>query len=245
MACSCQSLSVALTTSAWATTAYALVFYHGKQTPYPHSMNLADNIFDPLKIMDGMFPIPVPLIDINEITDDELEQQQLLGIMTSALKYSRDPDVARYIVVDMKRFAQLLKSMDLSKVQELNFSNTYLTYMFSVGTIANVKWFAQAIKQLPEPVRGEIMTAAEQFKAWGREEGLEKGREEGREEGREKGRVEGLEKGREEGIEEGLEKAAIYSLKEGIDPQFVARITGLELAVILKLKAQLEHDDKR
>ena len=62
------------------------------------------------------------------------------------------------------------------------------------------------------------MTAAEKLRALGREEGLE------------------------QGIEKGLEKVAINSLKEGVDPQFVARITGLKLTVILKLKAQLDEE---
>lgn len=63
------------------------------------------------------------------------------------------------------------------------------------------------------------MTAAEKLEALGEERGLEKGREEGREE------------------------VAINSLKEGVDPQFVARITGLELAVIQRLKAELESEE--
>ncbi|NQZ10952.1 MAG: hypothetical protein HRT35_27685 [Algicola sp.] len=46
---------------------------------------------------------------------------------------------------------------------------------------------------------------------------------------------------REQGREQGLELVAINSLKEGADPRFVARITGMKLAVILKLKAQLEE----
>ena len=54
--------------------------------------------------------------------------------------------------------------------------------------------------------------------------------------GEKKSHKEGL----EEVLEKGLEKVAINALKEGVDPQFVARITGLELAVIFKLKARLE-----
>lgn len=58
---------------------YALVFYHGKQTPYPYSLKLADCFDDPLNMMRKFFEEPVPLIDINQIGDDELKQQQLLG----------------------------------------------------------------------------------------------------------------------------------------------------------------------
>ncbi|MFT4928098.1 MAG: putative transposase YdaD [Phenylobacterium sp.] len=97
--------------------------------------------------------------------------------------------------------------------------------MLSVGKIADREQFMKDVQQLPEQVRGEIMTAAEEFQAIGEVKGLEKG----------------LKKGREEGREEGQEKTAINLLKEGSDPQFVARITELELAVILKLQAQRER----
>jgi predicted transposase YdaD len=61
---------------------YALVFYHGKQSPYPYSMGLEDCFDDPLGIMNDMFTQPVHLIDVNQISDDQLKQQRLLGIMT-------------------------------------------------------------------------------------------------------------------------------------------------------------------
>ena len=210
---------------------YAMVFYHGQQTPYPYSMNLADSFFDPLKIMKGMFPIPVPLIDVNQITDAELKQQQFLGVITSALKYSREPDISPYMIVDLQKLAEL---MDLNPELALNLSNIYSHYMLIVGNIVNAKQLIQDIQHLPEPIRGKTMTAAEKLRALGREEGLEQGIEKGLEKGREEGR--------EEGLEEGLEQVAINSLKEGVDPQFVARITGLKLTVILKLKAQLDEE---
>ena len=46
----------------------------------------------------------------------------------------------------------------------------------------------------------------------------------------------------ERGREHGLELAAINLLKEGSDPRFVAKITNIELAVVIKLKAQLEEE---
>ena len=93
--------------------------------------------------------------------------------------------------------------------------------MFGVGNISNPEQLIKDAQRLPVPVRGEIMTAAEKSQAMGEERGLKKGRE--------------------IGLEEGLETVAINSLKEGADPRFVERITGLELTFILKLKEQLEE----
>jgi hypothetical protein len=119
--------------------------------------------------------------------------------------------------------AEMFKLMDLSKPQALNFSLTSLHYLIKVGNIVDVEQLIQGIQHFPEPIRGELMTAAEKLQAMGEERGEERG----------------LKKGEEKGREE----VAINSLKEGVDPKFVARITGLELAVILKLKAELEEDE--
>jgi predicted transposase/invertase (TIGR01784 family) len=188
---------------------YALVFYHGKPTPYPYSMSLADCFDDPLGIMSTMFNNPVPLIDVNQASDDEFKQQQLLGIMTSALKHSRDRDIKRYL----KWLTQRLNSMDLSKDLGLNFVRTVLNYLLNVGNTADIEQFIKGGQRLPEPVRGEFMTIAEKLRAMGAEEGKV----------------------------EGIEEVANSLLKEGVEPRFVARVTKLELAVVLKLQAQLKN----
>ncbi len=199
---------------------YALVFYHGQQTPYPYSMRLGDCFNDRLGMMQKMFENPVPLIDVNQITDDELKQQALLGIITTALKYSRSQDVGPDLLWIMKK----LSSMELDEYLKKTVTKTTLNYMINAGNIANIELFLKEMWQLPEPVRGEFMTAAEQLRDYWAKEDLEKSREEGL----------------EEGLEKGKEEVAINLLENGSDPRFIARITGLELAVILKLKTQLE-----
>ena len=186
---------------------YALVFYHGKQTPYPYSMKLSDCFDDPLDIMQNMFENPVHLIDVNQLQDDKLKQQQLLGIMTSALKHSRDRNIGRYLL----QLMQDLNSMDLEDHLALKFIRTVLNYLLGVGNATNVEHFMKESWRLPEPIRGEFMTIAEKLRAMGAEEGLEKGKEE----------------------------VAINLLKDGSTPEFIARITGLELTLIVKLQAQL------
>lgn len=76
---------------------YALVFYHGKQTPYPYSMKLTDCFDDPCNLMQQIFTSEIPLVDLGQEKDNELMQQHLLGIMAMALKHSRDRDIRRYL----------------------------------------------------------------------------------------------------------------------------------------------------
>ncbi len=213
---------------------YALVFYHGKQTPYPYSMKLADCFDDPLKVMQSLFENPVHLVDVNQVEDDEIRQQQLLGIMTGALKHSRDRDMNRYLL----QLKDGLNSMDLSDDLALKFLRTTLNYLLGVGNTADIFHFVKGAQQLTEPLRGEFMTIAEQLRAMGAAEAREETLEEGMEKGLEKGIEEGLEKG----IEKGLETAANNLLKEGAEPRFIARITGLELASILQLKTKFEEE---
>ncbi|MFT5164144.1 MAG: hypothetical protein ACI9FJ_002745 [Alteromonadaceae bacterium] len=49
------------------------------------------------------------------------------------------------------------------------------------------------------------------------------------------------EKLRAMGAEEGKEEVAVSLLKEGVEPKFVARVTKLELAAVLKLQAELDN----
>ena len=69
-----------------------------------------------------------------------------------------------------------------------------------------------------------MMTIAEQLKAWGREEGIE----------------EGIEKG----ATNALKTTAANLLKDGCDPKFVARNTGLSLNEVLAIQQQIEQDAK-
>jgi hypothetical protein len=147
----------------------------------------------------------------------EIKHQQLLGIMTGALKYIRERDITRYMIGLIER----LHCVDMKHDFEQQFVLTALKYMLKTGNIDEAEPLLAAIDKLPETIRGEFMTAAEKIK----ELGIEIGKEKGIKEGREEERVE----------------IAINFLKEGVETSFVARNTGLELAVVLKLKAQQQN----
>ncbi|NQZ09035.1 MAG: Rpn family recombination-promoting nuclease/putative transposase [Algicola sp.] len=209
---------------------HPLVFYHGKQTQYP--LLLADCFDDPLNIMEDIFTKELQLVDVNKETDDELKKQQLLGIMTGALKHIRDRDIIYYL----RWLADYIHSVDLHQPLTPDFFKMTFNYVLEAGNVKDVKQLIKVGRLFPKPVRGEFMTAAEKLRAWGEEEGLEKGLEQGLEQG--------LKKGLEQGREENSEEIAINALNEGADPRFVARIPGLDMSVILKLKTQLEDQHR-
>ena len=123
--------------------------------------------------------------------------------------------------------------------------------MLGVGNEANFKIFFEAGNKLIEPVRGELLFQTSCLSPFGPAELLKITpgdfltiAEKLRAMGAAKAREEGIGVGRVEGIEVGREEVAVNSLKEGVEPAFVARITGLDLAVVLKLKAKLGDDSK-
>ena len=76
----------------------------------------------------------------------------------------------------------------------------------------------------------------------GRKQGIEKGREEGIEKGIEKGIERGIERGIEKGIEKGREEVAVQMLREGLEVEQIARLTGLSEEVVARLQEQAQGD---
>ena len=190
---------------------YAMVFYHGQQTPYPYSMNLAKCFDDSHGLMADWLGNDVPLIDVNQAKDEELARWQLLGVMAGALKHSRAKDIRQHL-----EFLENFSTMDLGDPLALNFLKTVLNYLLGTGNTESVRTFIAEANQLPKPVRGEMMTIAEQLKAWGREEGASNA----------------------------FKITAANLLKDGCEPKFVARNTGLPLSEVLAIQQQIEQDSE-
>ena len=94
----------------------------------------------------------------------------------------------------------------------------------------------------------------------GREEGLKEGREEGLKEGREEGIKEGIKEGKKkkrkkkkkkegkkkekkEGIEEGKQQLIIEMLKNGVDEDFIVKISGMSKEKILQIKEKITNKE--
>ena len=83
---------------------YALVFYHGKTTPYPYSLSLQSCFDDPLNIMSEVLYQDIALVDINQLPDEVLKKQQWIGPVTSALKYIRQQEMAPFALDILLRY---------------------------------------------------------------------------------------------------------------------------------------------
>ena len=191
---------------------YTLVFYHGEVTPYPYSLDIRDCFDDPQQLMRTVLYQPLPLIDINQLSDDALKQQQWVGPLARALKYIRERDMAPYAMDILGALPWPMEHTEAIELLEL-----LLNYLLHVGNIEDIDGFiAAGAERLSGPVRSEIMTFAEKLE----QRGIEKG----------------IRKGRQEGLQEGMKTVVLNMLKEGAEVPFIAKVTGLSAAEIEHLQ---------
>jgi predicted transposase YdaD len=215
------------------TPVYALVFYHGQTSPYPYSLQLADCFNDPLKLMANLFQHPIALIDINQLPDDQLKQQQWIGIVARALKHIRAADISPYLL----DLLQDCEGLDDHSNQWLDFIRTLLHYAIGTGNVIDLEQLVESSQQLPKPIGDTFMTIAEQLEARGIEKGKAQGITLGEARGLEVGRHEGLELGRTET----QKTTALNMLKESLPVDLVVKVTGLSQREVEVLQQGLQH----
>jgi len=148
---------------------YTLVFYHGTQTPYPHSLSLQDCFDDPLNIMSKVLYQKLPLIDVNQLSDEELKKQHWIGPMLTAMKYIRKKDMTEQALAIL---SSIMWNTD--KPEEKSLLRLLLNYLFRRGNIQTKVIKTQArTRQLPHAIRRDVMTLAEQLQQEGRNEGIQ------------------------------------------------------------------------
>ena len=148
---------------------YTLVFYHGATSPYPYSLDLLDCFDDPLGLMQEVLYHSLPLIDVNQLSDEQLKQQQWVGPMVLALKYIRAQDITPYALDILSSLVWHLEQTNTVELLQL-----LIKYLLNVGNIDDIDAFIDKnTEQLSDPIRSEIMTAAEKLRDLGRQEGIE------------------------------------------------------------------------
>ena len=119
------------------------------------------------------------------------------------------------IFKEMRSILEAMLALDLTDQIAYNFQ--YLLSILNNDDVEQV--LDELTESLPQQIKGEIMSVADQL----------------RQQGMEKGIKQGVEKGRQEGMEKGLEKVAINLLKKGQAVSFVAQMTGLPKSKVQSL----------
>ena len=193
---------------------YTMVFYHGDKTPYPYSLSLLDCFDDPLALMRDVLSKDIPLIDVNQLSDQCLKQQQWVGPMALAMKHSRKQNKAR---IALEILACLPWPMHEKEGKQL--LKLLLNYLVGTGNIGDIQAFIQAShKQLSGPLRKEMMNFEEHIEEIAIQKGIEQGIEQGR--------------------SEKMKEVALKMLEENVETAFITRVTGLSLAELARLQQQ-------
>ncbi len=187
-----------------------LVFYNGKQKPYPYTLNFFD-LFEDAALAQELYNAPAPLIDLSVIPDDELLTHGHVAAMELCHKhaYSRDliPIIKALIQHDL---LQLIKTLDggkhISRLVKYALEYEKDNYGSEIVTL-----LADALPDMKET----IMSAADQL------------------------RQEGHNRGMQQGMQQEKISIASNLLKEGLGEDLVTKATGLDTTTLANLKKEI------
>lgn len=149
---------------------YPLIFYHGKQRPYPYSCDVLDCFEDKAlakKILYG----PVQLIDVTEISDEELKRHGTAALFELMQKHIFERNMQGFLkeILQEGLMQWVYSEMDGEYLEHV------IKYVVNQGEIQNVKeFFTELTKALPNEEE-KIMTIAEQLIQQGMQQGIQHG----------------------------------------------------------------------
>ncbi|MBA3215533.1 Rpn family recombination-promoting nuclease/putative transposase [Salmonella enterica] len=186
-----------------------LLFYQGKTSPYPLSMNWLDMFALP-ELARRIYSEPFPLVDITVIPDDDIMQHRRIALLELLQKHIRQRD----LMILLERLVTLISAEYTTESQ----LNALLNYMVQRGhTDQPTVFYRELANRLPQ--EESMMTLAE----WFEEQGMQKGKQEGKQEGM----LEGKREGKREGKNEERRNIARRMLESGMSREAVAQITTL------------------
>jgi predicted transposase YdaD len=200
---------------------YHMLLYTGL-SPWRSPMTLSE-LYKPHEALAHLRTKPYHLIELNQYTYEQLQQQGVLGFVQFALKSRQFERQA------LEQFIERLTIWlhDIRIQLDENFFEMVLDYLLygvpEAQTQRTYELFDKITQHLSTQFRGKVMTLAESLKY------------EGREEGRALGREEGMELGIEQGMQRKELEIARGMLLKGLDPTLIQEITHLSDEALEKL----------
>lgn len=213
---------------------YPLILYTGKK-PYTHSMNFFDLFAkEERNLAKEIFTSPYHLIDLTQVSDEELRQLMWFGTMGLVMKHIHDPNIIPFF----QSIINVLK--ELEKHNEIEYLYTVITYVAVRGKIPDKDEFLNTVKQLESIDKEKIMpTLVDHLQPelldLARKQFFKQGFEKASEELRPKFIQEGHKKGRHEGQYEERIKIAKNMLSEGMNIKVISLVTHLSEKEIKEL----------
>ncbi len=181
----------------------SLLFYHGEKSPYPYSTDLFD-LFDNKELAKQIFCQPFHLIDVTQISDYEIKQHKLIGLLELVQKHIRD----RNFLLNLQNLTEIITNMlDFSSQNYcmiMDYIENTIYYIINIANIDNFGVFNQALENISIIKEHKIMaTIAQQLEQRGEQRGIQLGKI------------------------RGYEQVARNLLKEGLSKDLIMRTTGL------------------
>ena len=183
-----------------------VLFYQGKRSPYPYSMNWLDS-FSERERATALYSGNFPLVDVTVIPDEEIMQHRSMAALTLLQKHIRQRD--------LKGLLDQLVSLMLTEFMTGQQVIALVNYMLQAGETPDAKAMIRELAQRVPQHEDELMTLAQQLEQIGLKKGLEQGLEQG------------LAQGRQLGEREASLNIARNLLKSGMDVLSVMKVTGL------------------
>ena len=190
---------------------HTLVFYHGRQTPYPYTLDLR-LCFRTSQQAEYTLQGPPQLIDVQQQPDQALLTADNAGLFSYFFKHARDQDVSPALKLLPESIIQSIAQHPVGFYTLIILYKYYAEYANS--DLPLTAFEAVADKLPSKEQREEIMNIGEAL------------------------RQEGRQKGRQEGMQKGMHIVATNMLKEGLDVSTVQRVTGLNPEQIEQLSKQ-------
>lgn len=142
---------------------FPIVLYTGEK-PYRYSMDLFDLFEDHKELARDTWIRAFHLVDLTQVSDEELKKYSWFGTMALMLKHVHDPDILPLF----KSQLQILRKIE--KEGESEYLYTILSYVVEAAEVSSKEEFLQTIKQLESLNEEKVMTIAEQFRQEGKAE---------------------------------------------------------------------------
>jgi len=191
------------------------VIYNG-ESRYPYSMDLLD-LFDESvrEKAKNVFFRPCPLLDLSQYDTDEVRHDPWLSGLLNALKYGASKKISPKALVERLHFSLVT----LAAGRKLAYIEVIIHYIYEVQSLEAREELWEELEEALHPVLGEIymLSIADAL------------------------RQEGMQQGMQQGMHLKEIQIAKNLLTSGLEIDFVAENTSLEIEFLEKLREDTKH----
>lgn len=141
-----------------------MLFYHGKRSPYPYSMNWL-HLFSEPENATALYSSAFPLVDVTIIPDEEIMRHRSMAALTLLQKHIRQREMSSLL----DQLVTLMAAEFMTGHQVMSLIN----YMLQASEAPDLEVTISKLAQRVPQKKDELMTIAQQIEQRGRLKGLQ------------------------------------------------------------------------